>query len=164
MKAKLFGAMMVLIAGALPAMATAPCHQQVIQKHVAAEVVYPAVQAVNVVVPVYGIIPYPAAYYSPTPQLVAPIQEESRLDRLEKLMMQMLEQKPQTLPLSASMTSAKCFSCHSGGKGSGPVIDFTKLTPELKALSIERVLDGSMPPKSRLSKEERRAVVAEVVK
>lgn len=73
-------------------------------------------------------------------------------------------QGQQALPLTASLTSAKCASCHSGGKGAGPKIDFTALSPELKALSIERVLNGSMPPKSRLSKEERRQVNAEILK
>lgn len=165
MKAKLIGALMVLIAGALPTMATAPCHQAVVvQKHVQAEVVYPAVQAVNVVVPVYGIIPYPAAYYAPTPALVAPVQEESRLDRLEKMMERLLEQRSGVQPLSASMTATNCASCHSGSKANVPKIDFAKMTPDQKALSAERVLDGSMPPKSRLSKEERRQVVAEFMK
>lgn len=167
MKSKLVCALMVFLAGALPGMAS-NCAAPVVvhhQKHVQAEIVYPAqvVKEVTVVVPVYGIVPliqYPAAYYAP-PALAAPLQEESRLDRIERLLLQMAEGK--TMPLQAAK-SVSCQSCHDGSKQDAPKMDFSALTPAQKALSAERVLDGSMPPKSRLSKEEKRQVLAEVVK
>lgn len=88
---------------------------------------------------------------------------ELRLELRE--MKLMLEQRgAMAMPLTMPATKAvNCQSCHDGSKDA-PKMDFSMLTPAQKALSAERVLDGTMPPKSRLSKEEKRQVLAEVVK
>lgn len=165
MKAILLGTLMVIFAGVLPAMA-APCHQQqvILQKQVqAVEVVYPVVQQVQVIVPVYGIVPYQAAYYAPPASpFVAP--QEDRFERLMQLLEQRLSALPaNALPLQVATASTACAKCHNGSTDA-PKLNFSSLTAGEKALVAERVLDGSMPPKGGVPKADRRAALAELLK
>lgn len=165
MNAKLIGTLMVLIAGALPGVA-APCHQPqvIVQKQAHAEIVYPAVNQITVVLPTYGIIPYPAAYYSPAPALVAPDSQEDRFERLMQLLEQRLTATPANVQPVRQAAAASCAKCHDGSKADVPKLDFANLTADQKALASERVLDGSMPPKNQLTKAQRRVVLAEILK
>lgn len=83
MKAKLIGALMAFLAGAMPAWAS-NCQHVVVQKQV--EVVYPVVQQVQVLVPVYGLIPYPITAY--TTQAVAPQPTVTQDDVLKELLLE----------------------------------------------------------------------------
>lgn len=81
-------------------------------------------------------------------------------------MLQMMEQKmgQSAMPLKVQK-SIDCQGCHSGdGKTDAPKMDFSALTPQQKALSAKRIFDGTMPPKSKLSPEERLSVSAELLK
>jgi hypothetical protein len=167
MKAKLIGTLMTLIAGALPAMA-APCHQQVHhQKQVVAEVVYPVVQQINVVVPVYGLIAYPQVYAPPVA-----VQAHSDGDTIRELIsefkalrgeLQALRAGPPAKVESPKLDTdavvkalrTSCAQCHnqaSADKDGGGLTlfksdgSFAGVTPDMAKRIVRRVASGAMPP------------------
>lgn len=113
---------------------------------------------------------YPAIFV-PTASYTVGLTGSDQGDRLEQLLRKIeglearLTQPANVLPLQqVSAAAASCVKCHSGPEPKGGYTLAATPTAADKALIAEKVLDGSMPPRAGLTKEQRRATVAELVK
>jgi len=149
---KVCGAMMVVIAGSLPAMAN-PCRQQVVEVVKTVEVVTPVIQVQNVVVPVYGIIPYPN-YYAPTMPVQAMPQQQSSMpgseDRLLKVLEMLVDQNKQNLEFMKGMRQEMRAGLNLPNNPDPPVVPKLKSpamgeqlpAPKESAASFEALVNG----------------------
>lgn len=166
---RFFIASLVLILAAVVTVDASTCRQRVVVQHNA--VVVPLVQAAIAVVPAYGA---GAAYDAPDTKAI-----EDRLDRLEKLLQQLIDGKPSPVQVDppankaaatkpklsardeaaagyvAFLNSNSCLKCHgqNGAKG-GLVLardgKIAKLTAEQREALVTATYFGTMPPKKFL--------------
>lgn len=134
---KLLGTLMVLIAGAAPSVAfpvrQQVCHQPVVVQQVVkqVEIVTPVIQ--QVIVPVYGIVPYAYGYAAPAPVAVAPVvnpQEEILLKMVTLLSANLEETKSMRLEMRQALKGEALPEPKK--QGAAPSPDFERVVGALR--------------------------------
>lgn len=174
----------VLVLIAVPNAEASNCRQQqvVVQKVVQAEVVYPVVQ--QVVVPVYGLIPYYQPYSAPyvaQPQAVTTEQDvlkelisvikDLRAD-VQALKAPARQEAPKLTDSEAKtigLLRKNCAQCHNQASaeldGGGLTLflqngDFAGVKPDVAKRIIRRVGSGAMPPQpNKLDEADRKHIL-----